>query len=78
MAFQTKYLKISKMITEQDEHIELNEVIENLIDILKLKSQMTKGWVLQLDYREDNPAYNKPVGNRTGKRNTIIFDGGLA
>ncbi len=78
MAFPTKYLKISKIITEQDEHIELNEVIEDLIDTLKLKPQMTKGWVLQLDYREDNPAYSKPVGNRTRKRNTITLDGGPA
>ena len=45
----------------------VNEVIEDLINTLKLKTQMTKGWVLQLDYQEDNPAYNKPVGNRTGK-----------
>jgi hypothetical protein len=67
MAFPTKYLKISKIITEQDDIVELNQAVGNLIDILKLKSQMTNDWVLQLDYREDNPAYNKPVGNRTGK-----------
>ncbi len=67
MALPTKYLKISKIITEQDNIVELNQVIEDLIDTLRLKPQMTKGWVLQLDYREDNPAYSKPVGNRTGK-----------
>jgi len=67
MAFQTKYLKISKMITEQDDHADLNQAIEGLIDNLKLDSKMIKGWVLQLDYREDNPAYNTPIGNRAGK-----------
>ena len=58
MAYQTKWLKITKIMAD-GENAALSEAVQAIVEELGLKDQITGKWTLQLNYRELNPAYPK-------------------
>jgi hypothetical protein len=54
MSFQSKKLKVTRIISEQDCDQALNEAVNNLAEKLNLKDRMTEAWTLSLKYREEN------------------------
>ncbi len=59
MAFQTKWVKVTKIISKQEGREDLNEIVEGILEELGLENQLTEEWVLTLQYKELNPGYGK-------------------
>ena len=59
MAFQTKWVKVTKIISKQEGRENLNEIVEGILEELGLENQLTEDWVLSLKYKELNPGYVK-------------------
>ena len=59
MAFQTKWVKVTKIISKQEGRGDLNEIIEGILEELGLENQLTEEWMLTLKYKELNPGYVK-------------------
>ena len=68
MAYQTKWLKITKIMAD-GENVALSEVVQAIVEELGLKDQITGKWTLQLNYRELNPNYIPRYKSQLAKEN---------
>jgi len=59
MAFQTKWVKVTKIISKQEGREALNEAVEEILKELGLEDNLTEEWTLSLNYKEKNRAYGK-------------------
>ena len=57
MAFQNKWVKVTRIVSKQEGREALNEIVEGILEELGL--ELTEEWVLTLQYKELNPGYGK-------------------